>query len=207
MRKVISIGTVFGRLVVLARTTKPRKSGGTRVAFVCLCTCGTEKVIAKDHLVNGDATSCGCLRSELVKAPRPHKRTHGYTTNETRGSVGTRYRHLWSTYKLTPERYDSMVQAQGGVCAICKTPSDKLLRVDHDHACCDSQTRTCGKCIRGLLCYSCNDGLGKIKDSIEHIQSAIDYLDTRSDPTRRASIQSHAKPLVSMHPNPDEEPS
>jgi hypothetical protein len=28
--------------------------------------------------------------------------------------------------------------------------------VDHDHACCQKKNRSCGKCIRGLLCHTCN---------------------------------------------------
>ncbi len=59
-------------------------------------------------------------------------------------------------YGLTPERYDEMLAAQGGVCGICgEPPGDKPLAVDHDHSCCPGQ-RSCGECLRGLLCPSCN---------------------------------------------------
>ena len=34
--------------------------------------------------------------------------------------------------------------------------------IDHDHRCC-GPGRSCGKCIRGLLCTTCNTGLGQLE--------------------------------------------
>lgn len=85
-----------------------------------------------------------------------------------------RSRHLRFTFSISLEDYDRMLTAQGGVCAICKQPEThkrngkvKALAVDHDH-------RT-GK-IRGLLCADCNTGIGKLKDSIDVLTSAVQYL-------------------------------
>jgi uncharacterized protein YciI len=83
---------------------------------------------------------------------------------------------------ITTEKYQEMLEKQGGVCAICKRPeSGKRLAIDHDHSCCpdliDSHARmTCGKCVRGLLCETCNRGLGLFYDSTETLQAAITYL-------------------------------
>ena len=38
--------------------------------------------------------------------------------------------------------------------------TDRNLSVDHDHACCPTGGRSCGKCARGLLCVRCNSCLG-----------------------------------------------
>lgn len=80
-------------------------------------------------------------------------------------------------YGLTPEQYLDMEEAQGSVCAICKQPETKKKRlaIDHDHSCC-SGLKSCGKCVRGLLCTTCNNGLGSFKDSAELLLAAKAYL-------------------------------
>lgn len=80
-------------------------------------------------------------------------------------------------YGLTPEQYVEMLDKQGGVCAICKKPEakKKRLAVDHDHSCC-SGIKSCGKCIRGLLCSLCNNGLGSFQDDVQALRAAVDYL-------------------------------
>ena len=76
-------------------------------------------------------------------------------------------------FDLTPEAYNVMVAQQNGRCAICGTDQpgggrykDKF-HVDHDHA--------TGK-VRGLLCQTCNVGLGKLGDDPARIRAAIAYL-------------------------------
>lgn len=57
-------------------------------------------------------------------------------------------------YRMTVEDLQRMEAEQGGECAICWAPPP--LDVDHDHACCPGDGQTCGHCVRGLLCRSCN---------------------------------------------------
>jgi len=90
----------------------------------------------------------------------------------------TRVRSTLDKYGLTVARYDEMVEAQGGACAICSTPCTTFV-VDHDHDCCPGQT-TCGKCVRGLLCGTCNSGIGLLKDSSDVLRKAAAYLERRS---------------------------
>ena len=80
-------------------------------------------------------------------------------------------------FGITPEKYDEMLEAQGGVCAICFREPDpgRRLAVDHDHACCPDRYRTCGRCIRALLCTSCNNRLGIVEDA-EWMGKARMYL-------------------------------
>lgn len=73
--------------------------------------------------------------------------------------------------------YLELLSRQGGRCAICGMEScstNRAFAVDHCH--------DTGK-IRGLLCFHCNTGLGKFKDSPELIQSAHDYLINSTRPT------------------------
>lgn len=80
-------------------------------------------------------------------------------------------------YNMTRDEYVDLELKQNGLCAICKEPETqkRRLSVDHDHACCPG-SNSCGKCIRGLLCFRCNSVLGQISDNKNILQSMIDYL-------------------------------
>jgi hypothetical protein len=67
------------------------------------------------------------------------------------------------------DRYNTQLEVQGNVCAICKSsePAGKDWCQDHNH-----ETNA----PRGLLCVRCNAGLGYFKDNPEYLQSAIQYL-------------------------------
>lgn len=60
-------------------------------------------------------------------------------------------------------------------CAICGSIENR--RIDHDHTCCGSVNGSCGKCIRGVLCNSCNVRIGRLASvtsrDLEYIQSGI----------------------------------
>lgn len=94
---------------------------------------------------------------------------------------------LWSTYRMAPEDYLALLARQGGVCAICasgdagpstsKFGTDKQrFSVDHDHRCCPGD-RSCGDCVRGLLCGPCNRGVGIFRDSPHTLRAAASYLE------------------------------
>ncbi len=86
-----------------------------------------------------------------------------------------------SRYGLSYEKYCGMAYRQSYVCAICgkdETSINNLngkpngLAIDHCHK--------TGK-VRGLLCFSCNLGLGKFKDNTSLLQKAISYLEDNED--------------------------
>ena len=83
--------------------------------------------------------------------------------------VATRASHLRSRYGLEPEEYLVLFQNQNGKCAICKTSISMAGtgHVDHCH-----KTNK----VRGLLCHGCNTGIGKLKDNVDILQSALEYL-------------------------------
>lgn len=87
----------------------------------------------------------------------------------------------WRRYKLTRSDVEKMKFSQSNSCPICGDSFDVVDdHVDHDNRCCGKEkTRnsgTCGKCVRELLCGSCNQGLGNFKDSPERLENAIKYL-------------------------------
>ncbi len=85
---------------------------------------------------------------------------------EARGNDIDKYRarefaREMKKYGTTIEWYRDKLLRQCGLCAICRHLSHhhgtiQRLQVDHDHNCCDLRTKSCGKCLRGLLCADCN---------------------------------------------------
>ena len=73
-------------------------------------------------------------------------------------------------YGLSIEQMNAML-ASG--CVICGSRAG--LTIDHDHSCCPGKS-SCGKCVRGVLCSTCNTGLGMFKDNPFLLTKAIDYL-------------------------------
>ena len=86
-----------------------------------------------------------------------------------------KYQRLKYKYNLQDIDYDQMFFNQEGKCAICLKKDIRELSVDHDHFCCDGNY-SCGNCVRGLLCKSCNMGLGNFDDDVDKLLKAIDYL-------------------------------
>lgn len=83
-----------------------------------------------------------------------------------KGGRDNRDKTLWQ-YRLTVQEYEAILMNQNGLCAICKTnePGGRwnIWNVDHDHKCCPGK-KSCGKCVRGLLCQTCNVILGMLED-------------------------------------------
>ncbi len=57
------VGQTFGRLTVKSYYQKP----GNNPSWLCLCSCGTEKIIRGDLFKKGLTQSCGCLAKEVAK--------------------------------------------------------------------------------------------------------------------------------------------
>jgi hypothetical protein len=84
---------------------------------------------------------------------------------------------LFYRYGITQEEYDELSEKQNNVCAICfRDPTEVgVLVVDHDHACCPTE-RSCGECVRALLCSYCNTSIGLMEDRPERLLMATEYL-------------------------------
>jgi hypothetical protein len=114
--------------------------------------CDTEKALSEFHYRNDNKkyrTNCKECRNKAEAARR---------------------------YNITVGEIDAMRERQDNSCAICKTKAEDIphasfttnpLVVDHCH--------TTGK-VRGLLCPTCNAGLGHFKDSFSMLLSAASYI-------------------------------
>ncbi|BCO56135.1 hypothetical protein MINTM005_13790 [Mycobacterium intracellulare] len=82
---------------------------------------------------------------------------------------------VWRCSWLHKCDVQAMLEAQLGRCAVCGQAMLDDWVVDHDHSCCPGE-RSCGKCVRALLCRGCNCGLGNFKDSPDSLRAAADYI-------------------------------
>lgn len=73
-------------------------------------------------------------------------------------------------YGLSAERNESLFNAQGRCCAICKVPEAEMLQrhIDHDHV--------TGR-VRGILCGNCNLAIGHMQDDPARLRRAAEYLE------------------------------
>lgn len=137
----------------------------------------TEHGVAKSYWRGCRCEACRRAHSEYSRVGVVRRRSqsppehghNGYMTYGCRCEVCTtarqEYMRMWR-YGLDSSDYESLIEDQGGKCAICH---EKLERPAIDH-CHDS-----GR-VRGILCYSCNSGMGKFSDSSELLRRALDYL-------------------------------
>ncbi len=91
--------------------------------------------------------------------------------------------HRIRRFGVDDQRLAEMLAAQGGGCAICgKTePGGRGdWHVDHDHTCCSGR-KTCGQCVRGVLCAACNWMLGSARDNADVLMAAAAYVLTTRD--------------------------
>ena len=89
-----------------------------------------------------------------------------FKTYPSRSPEASRAKHLMLKYGLTEEQFEEMAESQNHRCAICK--KKRKLCVDHCHE---------TKKIRGLLCRTCNAGIGQLGDSYDGVLSALNYLE------------------------------
>lgn len=84
--------------------------------------------------------------------------------------------------------YKQLIEFYGDTCGICgkqesvidtRTGSIHSLCIDHDHRCC-KKGYACPKCIRGLLCRTCNYQLGVFEKPL-WVNRALEYLDSHSE--------------------------
>lgn len=112
-----------------------------------------------------------CLEVQAEKRARP-----GYAEY-------ARLYHRMYRYGVTPKKFYGLAEAQDWRCAICgqecgetETLSRKgVLVVDHCH---DKEE------VRGLLCGTCNAGLGQFFDNPETLRAAAKYLEDFNGSTK-----------------------
>jgi hypothetical protein len=91
-------------------------------------------------------------------------------------------------FKLSLDQFVWLLESQNGLCFLCKMPESRVdsrtgitmnLSVDHDHRCCNASGKSCGNCVRHLLCSMCNTILGYIEAKPNQVWRYADYVDLR----------------------------
>lgn len=103
------------------------------------------------------------------------ERARGYWKKNPVPKEVQRERNLKKSFGITLAEYNSILEEQGGVCAICGVDAcatGRNFAVDHCHA--------TGK-IRGLLCQFCNTALGQFRDDKQILLNAVKYLERNED--------------------------
>jgi hypothetical protein len=114
---------------------------------------------------------CGPCYYRATHAKRRASSKKFYDTHPEKA----RDHHLHYRYGLDESRFQEMLKAQNGVCAICGKPEAavhkngavKRLAVDHDHL---------TDVVRGLLCWRCNKAIGLLFDNTTILENALTYL-------------------------------
>lgn len=163
-----SIDKVADRLWPVSRTTVKRR----------LKAAGIELLGPKTIDPNRKEKRCYLCKQvkAITRFSRCRSRTDGRSA--TCKKCWTPYfynRRILADFGVTKSQYRQMLESQGGRCAICPAEFGYLrkgkpakLAVDHCHK---------TKKVRGLLCSSCNNGLGRFKDDPTLLRTAADYLE------------------------------
>ena len=178
---------IFGRLTAISldpqiawidtagrRRIKPR-------TWFCRCECGNEVKVRTDRLLEGKTRSCGCLQTDIAGADPIDRAVLVDRSARVRAAIAAG-RPIHELFPLLPPKvgadachglprgtYSALFDAQNGRCFICgcQPPDGQSLYLDHDHA---------TQQVRGLLCNTCNTGLGCFKDSPARLARAAYYL-------------------------------
>ena len=78
------------------------------------------------------------------------------------------FKNRIARYGMSIDEYQTIWDAQDGICPICER--DIVLetsRIDHDHK---------TGAVRGILCVSCNSGIGLLHDSPRALIRAAKYV-------------------------------
>lgn len=112
---------------------------------------------------------------ELCRMHYARKARHGRTESKNKpvekdrnyqyDDIKTIYRRNWmlkNSYKISLDEFNK--RAANG-CEICGNKPERNLHVDHNHSCCNG-AKSCGKCVRGIICNRCNMAVDKMETGV-----------------------------------------
>ena len=135
-----------------------------------------KKRVNKPYLRTTTEKQCRICLKVMPLSKFYYRKNEGYESS-CRGCKQYReYRSQLKVYGISIDKYFEIRNKNNGRCYTCnKEETTKRHSIDHDHNCCPGK-KSCGKCIRGLLCHRCNTSLGLIEDNIDTLKSMISYI-------------------------------
>jgi hypothetical protein len=132
-----------------------------------------------------------------MESRRAYRREHPHTQTPEAKKKSARKSRITAS-GITVEQFTWLLESQGYACGMCREPFDaeqldgeQPIHIDHDHAHCEAKNRSCGQCVRGLLCRTCNVALGHIE---RRYVLARAYLDSPPGRLLRAALP--APPVI-----------
>ncbi len=187
-RTVTKWAEKFG-VPVFKSTDRKKDHDGLRTCIKC----NEEKNLEESFYLNSASktrlwTCIECLLTQKRDEYQENKEEVKEQARKSRRTDPRRHRQydMKKRFKIGFPEFDERFEKQGKMCAGCGAtesgqPSGEW-HIDHDHSCCPAKGRTCGKCIRGILCRSCNLTLGNAKDNITRLRSLANYLEEYQNP-------------------------
>jgi hypothetical protein len=132
------------------------------------------------HVANSSCVKCNIKRNKHklsnTALMAPYRTPEKQAAKQTVWRANNPHKHAAQWLRsacrkrgITVESYETMRDAQGNTCAICKLPDERgRLCIDHDHV--------TGK-VRGLICRACNLALGYFKDDSARMRTAAKYIE------------------------------
>lgn len=132
--------------------------------------------VSENHPIRKDRTCVECgeykryTEYSFAKSSVSAEGYAGYPRCKPCHSAWKNKAHIRRTYGLEWDEYLDLMNKQCGKCALCGSEGsgkDTRLVVDHCHE--------TGR-VRGLLCWSCNVGIGLFKEDPDLLNKVIDYI-------------------------------
>lgn len=153
-------------------------------------TCGEEKSLDAfypSRQKSGKAVQCKACQIaqaiERMKNPERRAARNLWANEYAKKNPDKIWEKSLRRYGITLLIYNRMLTAQGDGCAICgvtipvgRGARNGRFSIDHDHSCCPDKTRSCGKCVRGLLCSRCNTMFALALDNPDVLIKGAAYL-------------------------------
>lgn len=171
--------------------------------------CGESKPLSEFHRrsasKDGHSNKCKvCVKAYMAKryagnrGPTIQRTKEWHAANRDVILPRMRAYALKRNFGMSADDWESLLDFQGGRCALCgsESPRGRNWAVDHDHSCCPLRGRSCGECVRGLLCGPCNVTLGAVEVQCRSGNAILAgaFLDYVQNPPWRRMIESGYAP-------------